>query len=205
MNQIPPLFGEESSNGNGCEQPFSASDQKIIYRQLFTPVKVSLLGKEYLLQPPSPFMGRVIANFKLSYLDKLMVEANAAKEVSESLKEDAGDVARVTYFQKVFKEMFRLTGFKKSFAMRYVQLILLDAVKPQWKDDYDDFPSDDELEKVIPFKRLDRHASEAEMSTLLEIYEQMQEPALEKNFERWGATEMLMRSSLGRASGESLP
>lgn len=205
MDKIPPLFGEEIHNGNGRDQPFSASDQKIIYRQLFTPVKVTLLGKEYLLQPPSPFMGRVIANFKLSYLDKLMVEANAAKEVSESMKEDSGDVARVTYFQKVFKEMFRLTSFKKSFAMRYVQLILLDSIKPEWKDEYDDFPPDNELDKIITFKKLDRHASESEMSALLEIYEQMQEPQLEKNFERWGATEMLMRSSLGRASGEPSP
>lgn len=196
------MFEIESEQNGKIGMPLSASDQKIIYRQLFTPVKVTLLGKEYMIQPPSPFMGRVIADFKLSYFDTMMKEAETAKALGDSTKSDGSDVERVNFFKSIFKEMFRIKELKKTFAKRYVQLILLDSVKPEWKEKYDDFPPENELDAIITYRQLDRFASEAEMATLLEIYEQMQEPALEKNFERWGATEMLMRSSPGRDSGQ---
>lgn len=200
---------ETESNGNGAVG-LSSSDQKITYRQLFTPVKVKLMGEEYLIQPPSPFMGKVIADYKLRYLDSIMAEVEAEKartqappvsSDSQGKTTESIQAERLEKTMRDFNDMFRIFGVKKRWALKYIQLILLDAKKPDWKERYDDFPPDDELDKIVTIRKLERMASEAEMVELMDIYEKMQEPTMEKNFERWGVTEMLMRSLPGRASG----
>lgn len=200
---MEPLFGNQPNI-------LSASDQPLT-RQINTSTKFSILGKTYEIRPPSHWLCRVIAEYKLEHEEKQAREKLSAKTLRDSLDvadEKASAANELDQSLKIFREtiklLWQIEGVTDEFAIRFVQLILLDAEKPDWKDTAKGFPSRELLDTVVPYEKLFRFSSPVEMNALIELYNEMQKPAeMRKNFQRWGLMEALMRDSVGQGSGAS--
>lgn len=206
---MQPLFDTATPKNS---EPLSASDQKItITRPLGVPVKFTIAGKEYEIRPPSHWLLRIIGEYKLEHREKLIREGVSAKSLYENLfgsennpeTESISDVDKnLKVVRNMAKFFWKVGEVTDEFAIKLVQLILLDAEKPDWKDTAKGFPSKDLLDSVVTYDTLYRHSNSLEMGALLELYDGMQKPEeMRKNFEKWGIMELLTRGSAGQDSG----
>lgn len=165
---------------NGTADKRSASDQTIIIRKFGMPVDVEIAGKTFTIKPGSYFLNNLLAKIVEQYRDD---NKEIIKQITEADKKATN--------AKIVESM--LTNFKtaimkvKPAMFKAVQLILLDNKRPDWKKDTDDFPTEGQLEEVMPTKTLEKFATIEEISIVLDAYNQLNKPELPRqNFLRLG-------------------
>jgi len=173
----------------------SASEKKIVIRDIGQTVDVTLAGESYPIKSSAYFIWYLVREIRFSAAVKLKPIAEDFNKAMIGLlakKENLTEDDVVSFYNET-NDKKRIAHDEGDMALRKsIQLIIFDIKRPEWRKTAETMPSDEELDSIIPMKTLLREATIEEINNLLSIYDQMnnvEEPR--QNFFKMTGTAML--------------
>lgn len=192
----------------------SASDQAIMLTRAFGEnVQIKFLGEDWLVRPPSYFVHNLVADFKKSkahnlqsllaifndgykdhikkdvinqeFIDKLFsFDKTQQVDIFEYLINNYGKLLDV-HDEERDRILYFFNDRRDDAAMELVQFILFEGRNATWRKDAETWPKPEELEEVMPMKRLKREPSFHDLGGILKLYDELDDPEIvRKNFSR---------------------